>query len=163
MKIINNWFVYTKLIICVLGCQNLTKDKLVLNSNSEIAYQAYLNPNTKIDEGIVWVNIKLLNTQNMNHSTLTYNKNLEQYTLALDYYLNRAMDDLAFEYCDSIYKPIGYVFENNYNLVGYDMIVVGFEIRNIEKNCENMEGKVIFNDRNYNNQIQKMLIKINSL
>src|SRR5690606_25715904 len=88
------------------------------------------------DNGVAWFKLQLINPDNRNHSSLTYQKTNEEYASSLDYYLNQASADLLLDVCGRQLHPVAYHFENNYNLVGYDVINVGFDVEHISETCE---------------------------
>lgn len=108
----------------------------------------------------VWFTIKLYSGENKNafQSVIRYNKNNEEYERLLDYYLNHASKDFSLAIGENNMHPISYWFENNHNIVGYDVINVGFDLADIS--CNYCEGILSFNDRNFNNGIVKFSTKI---
>lgn len=74
------------------------------------------------------------------------------------YYHSQAMSDIILKTDSVLRKPVTYLFENNYSLVNYNTIVVGFELP---------EGKeaiqLVFNDRYNDNTFIKAKYSANEL
>jgi hypothetical protein len=64
----------------------------------------------------------------MENSHLYGITSLDEYNLRLDYFLNRAKDDIKLLYGSDTLHPSSYLFENNYNLTPQETIVVGFNL-----------------------------------
>lgn len=61
------------------------------------------------------------------------------------YYHNQAAADFTFKSGDMVRSPVTYLFENNYALVPYNTLIVGFECNEFNKDMVFM-----FNDRYHN-------------
>lgn len=98
--------------------------------------------NRELDK-MYWFNV-IISVDGSGQSPLRYGiSGLADYNERLDYYLNRAGNDIWIENGDSKVTPGGYWFENNHNLTPYETIVVGFDRSMIR----NEPITLCFNDR----------------
>jgi hypothetical protein len=159
---VNNLLTLLCITVIFISCK-ATNEKTEKKFEDVIyALQQKITDRTENDPAkeTVWFVIKLYSGENENafQSVIRYNKNNEQYEKLLDYYLNYASKDFSLEIGENQLKPISYWFENNHNIVGYDVINVGFDLAGIA--CNNCDGTISFNDRNFNNGIVKFSAKI---
>jgi|SRR5690606_9719962 len=128
MKIIVNNIMFYLCLFYISSCNNgNVNDIQVVNNN--INYDVVSNINA---DSILHIAIKIIGSNNQGQSSLRYNQSREGYAEAVDYYINKAAQDIYINSCDSIIYPNSYHFENNYNVVDYDVINVFFDLSGSE-------------------------------
>lgn len=141
-------------LLLLASCKSGDTAATHLSAQNGIRYEAARISNEEYDrKGVLWLRIKLLGEGGQ--SPIRYNTAYGEYTGLLDYYLNHAQEDIHLEACGRKIAPVGYWFENNYNLVGFDVINVGFDTEGMDPSCAD-DGMVVFNDRNFKNGIIKL-------
>lgn len=114
-------------------------------------------------QGTAWFTVSFENDSSK-ESALRVNANsIEIYNERLNYFLNKASNDirLVYDQKDTL-SPETYVFENNYNLVMHETILVGFRLPgNPVKPDKDMQ--IIYVDKVFQNGIIKAIISQKSL
>lgn len=141
-------------LVLFASCNNKGEVKETVAQQNGIRYEVQrVRDESHTKKGVLWLKIKL--SGEAGQSPIRNNTTYEAYTTLLDYYLNHAQEDIYLEACEQKISPVGYWFENNYNLVGFDMINVGFDVGEMDTICSG-SGSVVFNDRNFKNGIIKL-------
>jgi len=105
-----------------------------------------------------WFNISF-KLENGTVSPLRYNlTSKEEYDQRLNYFLNGAVHDISllYNHTDTLH-PIGYLFENNYNLTPQETMVVGFDLPGEAGTVRDMQ--LSYSDRIFRNGIIKVSYK----
>jgi len=105
--------------------------------------------------GTAWFNISIKRNDNTT-TLLRYGlSSLDQYNTRLDYYLNKAQNDIWLLYGKDTIHPASYLFENNYNLTPQETMVVGFYLPKGD-NCPKEKMQLSYNDQVFKNGIIKV-------
>lgn len=125
-----------------------------LNNLDTSQFQARLNELA----GHIFFYIKIKENQQASGVAEGLVKKADAEAMAM-YYLSDAANDITLIQDDSLaHKPVTYLFENNYSLVDYNTIVVGFEQSRKQGDIE-----LVFNDRYNNNPFIKAKYSLNEL
>lgn len=107
-------------------------------------------------KGTAWFNISF-RVSDGRVSPMRYNlASREEYDTRLNYFLSRAQSNIRLIYNkrDTLF-PVGYLFENNYNLAPQETIVVGFELP--EKGDQTVKDMLLcYHDEIFKNGIIKV-------
>lgn len=125
---------------------------LLMENKLNFGDQALKKRKENLDKSI-WFSITL-KIKDKNVSPLRYNlASKQEYEDRINYYLNMAVKDIALIHDgkDTL-RPAGYVFENNYNLIPQETILVGFDKPSAGK-LKNLQ--LVFYDAIFKNGIVK--------
>jgi hypothetical protein len=79
---------------------------------------------------------------------------IEEYNSRLNYFLNKAKEDIWLVYDKDTLRPVSYLFENNFNLVAQETMIVGFYLpKGADAPKEKMQ--LSYNDQVFKNGIIK--------
>lgn len=104
-------------------------------------------------EGTAWFNISF-QRDGSNNSPLRYNvSSLEEYQTRYNYYLAEAPRDIVLIHGRDTMMPMSYLFETSYNLAPQEVMVVGFDLKNVKAPNDKMQ--LVLFDRIFQNGIIK--------
>lgn len=111
-------------------------------------------------KGTAWFNFSFKMTDGR-VSPLRYGvSDLDEYNQRLDYYLNKAVNDIRLIYGADTLRPMSYEFETNYNLTPQETIVVGFDLKNNSLKPDK-DLQFVYHDNVFQNGIIKALFPKN--
>lgn len=94
----------------------------------------------------VKLSIRVINTEDGTSPLRKRCGSLEEYNTYYEYLLNGAKEDIVLLQASKVFYPVFYAFENNYNVVPYETINVGYvKKRARRKNAEH--AQLLFNDK----------------
>ncbi len=152
-------------LIIATGCKQsslirqsspLEKELLGTYSRGWITYKIYRLPLASTARGTskrnteLVLSIKIINTEENGASPLRrQSKNLDQYNVLYEYLLNQAKNDLTLVSGNAIAYPVYYAFENNYNVVPFETINVGYDISSLQRRRRknNAELRLFYMDK----------------
>lgn len=77
--------------------------------------------------------IKIVNMQDATSPLRKLSTNLDQYNVLYEYLLNQIKNDLTLHVGDKTLFPVYYAFENNYNVVPFETINVGYKSSDLKR------------------------------
>lgn len=121
-------------------------DYIVLTENKEAISESDFEKRKSEMVGTAWFSISIKRVDN-SISPLRYGiTSSDEYNMRLNYFLNEASKDIKLVYNNVSLKPVNYLFENSYNLMPQETMIIGFYLPKGE-NAPVKDMKLSFNDR----------------
>ncbi len=116
-----------------------TQEYIKIKENNESNKSLNLNAFTGSDE-IFWFNI-FMSSKDGKENILKHNvQSLNEYNERINYFMLNAEKSIKLKIKNKECEKIGYYFQNNYGIVNYDVMIVGFKIdKNIDYNTMDFE------------------------
>lgn len=113
-------------------------------------------------KGTAWFNLTFKRIDEM-LSPMRYGvSSNEEYQKRLDYYLNHVIKDIWLVYGNDTIHPASYLFENNFNLIAQETMILGFYLPQKEL-LPSRDMTLSFNDKVFKNGIIKAFYSSKSL
>lgn len=126
---------------------------MALENKGQITDSAYDKRYNEL-KGSVWVSIKFGKTNSDVNPLALDVSSLDEYNSRLSYYNTQVANDVVLLYNGDTLHPISHVFENNYGIAPYNVILVGFALPGGIEKPENKMQVVLF-DKVYSNGLIK--------